>query len=274
MKDFYSVNEFAVLSGVEASTLRYWDRIGLFKPLNRDPENNYRHYSLAQLTTLNFISTLSELGIPLKTIATIRNKRDPEEFLRLLEARELVLDAEIRRLHECSMIIHTREMLIKNGLRANENDISVVYRNTEWSAILWPRNEYSEGDTFIEPLTAFVNRRKELRINLCYPIGGRYDTMESFLEAPGRPDHFFSVDPSGGNIRSKGDFMVGFNRGYYGDLGDLPERMTAFARDNNLQVSGHVYLMYLHDEACLQEPDQYLGQVMVAVSKSKRRKTV
>lgn len=273
MKDYYSVNEFAVLSGVEASTLRYWDKIGLFKPLNRDPENNYRHYSLAQITTLNFISTLSDLGIPLKTIAAIRNRRSPEDFLRLLEVRERALDAELRKLHECSSIIHTKQVLIKNGLTANEGEISVVYRDMEWSAVLWPRNEYNEGDSFIEPLTAFVNQRKALRINLCYPVGGRYDSMESFLQTPGQPDHFFSVDPTGGNVRTKGDFMVGFIRGYYGELGDLPERMAAYAKENNLQTSGHVYLMYLHDEACLQEQDQYLGQVMVAVSRQRRKRT-
>jgi len=274
MKSYYSVNEFAALSGVEASTLRYWDRIGLFKPLNRDPENNYRHYSLAQITTLNFISTLSDLGIPLKTIAAIRSKRNPEEFLMLLERRERTLDAELLKLHECSSVIHTREVLIKNGLKANVNEISVVYREMEWPAVLWPRNEYNEGDTFIEPLTTHINQRKELRINLSYPVGGRYDSMESFLLAPGRPDNFFSVDPIGTNVRKRGDYMIGFTRGYYGELGDLPERMAAYAADNNLQVSGPVYLMYPHDEACLEEPEQYLGQVMVAVSRHRRRKII
>lgn len=274
MKDYYSVNEFAKLTGVEASTLRYWDRIGMFKPLNRDPENNYRHYSLAQITTLNFIATLSELGIPLKTIAEIRKQRDPEGFLQLLEKRERALDAEIRKLNDCSSIIHTRQVLIKNGLRADEDVISVVHRDEEWSAILWPKNEYNEDDSFIEPLTALVNQTKKLRINLAYPVGGRYESMESFVNAPGRPDHFFSVDPTGASVRSIGDFMIGFTRGYYCELGDLPERMEAYAKENNLQTTGHVYLMYLHDEACLQEPEQYLGQVMVAVAKPKRRRVM
>jgi len=92
MKDFYSVHEFSVMTGVEASTLRYWDDVGVFSPVKRDPENNYRYYSLPQITAVNFVSVLSDLNIPLKTIAELRQDRNPEEFMRILERREKQLD--------------------------------------------------------------------------------------------------------------------------------------------------------------------------------------
>ena len=272
MKDYYSVIEFAKLSGVKESTLRYWDRVGIFQPLKRNPENNYRYYSPAQITTVNFISTLSNIGIPVKTIAAIRKSRNPEVFLALLEKKERVLDKELRILRESISIIHAKEVMIRYGLRVDEEKISVVYKEEEWSAILWPRNEYQDGETFIEPLSKFVNQAKRHRINLSFPIGGRYDNMESFIKAPAQPNHFFSVDPTGVNVRRSGEYVVGFARGYYGELGDLPDRMEVFIRENNLQVTGHVYLTYLHDEACFPEPDNYLAQAMVAVGKSRRRK--
>ena len=274
MKDYYSVIEFAKLSGVEASTLRYWDRAGIFKPLKRNPENNYRYYSLAQITTVNFISTLSKLGIPIKTIAIIRKSRNPEEFLRLLEKKERVLVQELLKLREGLSIIHAREEMIRYGLKIDENKISIMTREEESQAILWPRNEYLEGETFIEPLTKFINRAKEYRINLSFPVGGRYENMESFLKAPGQPDHFFTIDPTGVNVRKKGEYLVGFTRGYYGALGDLPQRMAEYANENNLQVAGHVYLTYPHDETCYPEPDCYLAQIMVAVIRPKRKKMI
>lgn len=266
MKNYYSVVEFAKLAGIEASKLRYWDKAGIFKPSKRDLDSNYRYYSLAQITTVNFIATLSGLGIPLKTIAVIREKRNPEEFLRLLEKKERELDLELEKLRECSSIIHTKQEMIRYGLRIDETKISIMFRDEEWSAILWPRNKYRGADTFVEVLAAFVSHAKKHRINLSYPVGGRYDDMEAFMKAPERPDHFFTIDPTGTNVRKKGEYMVGFTRGYYGKLGDLPERMAQYVNENNLQLTGPVYITYPHDESCCLEPDQYLAQVMVAVA--------
>ena len=270
MKGFYSVNEFAKLSGIEASTLRYWDSIGLFSPVMRDPENNYRYYSLAQITALNFVATCRDIGMPLETIAELRKKRDPERFLKLLERKERDIDMELHMLQERSSIIHAKQVFIRYGLDIDENEITVVRREDSWSAVLWPRNEYGEGDTFLEPLTLFVNQADKHRINLGFPIGGRYDDMDTFVKNPGRPNYFFSLDPTGANTRKPGEYMVGFIRGYYGELGDLPARMVRYAAENGLRATGPVYLTYPHDEACYDEPDNYLGQVMVAVKKSRR----
>jgi len=270
MKDLYSIREFAQLSGVDASTLRYWDEIGIFSPIKRNPENNYRYYSLAQLLALNFVTTLSDLGIPLKTIAELRASRDSEALLKVLEKREKELDLELRTLRLRSSIIHARQELIRYGLKVDDNDISVQFRDDK-AMILWPRNEYNEGDTFIEPLAAFVNRAGEHYINLSFPVGGYWDCMDSFLKEPSRPDHFFSIDPVGTHIRKEGKYLVGFARGYYAEMGDLPRRMTSYIKENSLTVKGPVYTMYLNEEISTGDPSQYLAQTIVAVSKHGRR---
>ena len=237
----------------------------------RDSVNNYRYYSLAQITALNFVATCRDIGIPLETIAELRKKRDPAKFLKLIERKERDIDLELRKLQERSSVIHAKQVLIRYGLDIDEAQIRVMHREEDFAAVLWPRNEYGEGDTFLEPLTTFVNQADKYRINLGFPIGGRYDDMETFLKDPARPNNYFSLDPTGINSRKHGDYMVGFVRGYYGDLGDLPERMAAYAKENALRPVGHVYLTYPHDEACYDNPDNYLGQVMVAVAKSKKR---
>jgi len=270
MKDLYSIREFAQLSGVDASTLRYWDEIGIFSPIKRNPENNYRYYSLAQLLALNFVTTLSDLGIPLKTIAELRASRDSEELLRVLEKREKELDLELRTLRLRSSIIHARQELIRYGLKVDESDISVLFRENK-AMILWPRNEYQEGDTFIEPLASFVNQAGDHFINLSFPVGGYWDDINSFLKEPSRPDHFFSIDPVGTHIRKEGNYLVGFARGYYAEMGDLPQRMEAYIKKNALTVTGPVYTMYLNEEISTGDPAQYLAQTIVAVTKTKRR---
>ena len=268
MKDHYSVKEFSKLSGVEASTLRFWDDIGLFSPAKRNPENHYRYYTPEQLIALNFVSALSDLNIPLKMIAELREERDPENFLKLLEKKEKEIDMELRNLRLRSSIIHARQELIRYGLKVNETQIAVLHRENK-ELILWPRNNYNdEESSFIEPLASFVNQAPSQYVNLNFPVGAYYDNMESFIKAPSRPDHFFSIDPIGTHVRKEGEYLIGFARGYYGEMGDLPEKMAAYAKEHSLTISGPVYTIYLHDEICTKDPSQYLAQSCVAVNSS------
>ncbi len=90
MKDLLTVNEFSQLSGIEKSTLRYWDEIGLFSPAKRDSDNNYRYYSPEQLIAVHFITVFSELNIPLKTISAVEKARTPETVFEFLKQQEAI----------------------------------------------------------------------------------------------------------------------------------------------------------------------------------------
>ena len=279
MKDFLSIKEFSKLSGVESSTLRYWDEIGLFSPAQRDTENNYRYYSPEQIVAVNFITILSRLDIPLKIINEAGVDRNPESIMRLIEHQEKQLDMEMRRLRENYSIIHTRRELINHGKRIIEGvqladgtmmgvDQIVVVPQEEQHLIVGPRNEFKEEGDFYEPLKCFYEQAKDLRITLGFPIGALHDTWEEFVKAPGMPHHFFSIDPTGNTTYQPGKYVMGFTFGGYGQFGDLPERMIKFIQDNSLTVTGPVYVVYLQDEICIQDSSKYLAQVSVAVSES------
>lgn len=272
MKDLYSIHEFSKISGIDSTVLRYWGDIGVFSPLKRNPENNYRYYSMAQLLALNFVSTMSDLGIPLKTIAELKEQRNPDDILAILEKRERELDMELRTLRLRSSIIHARQELIRAGLKAEEAELAIMKMEGK-AIIVWPRNEYQEGDTFIEPLAAFVNQSKDSHVDLSFPVGGYWDNFGKYEEQPSRPDHFFSIDPIGRDKFEEGDYLVGYVRGYYGEMGDLPERMALYAKENFLELSGPLYTMYLLEETSTDDPSQYLAQSCIAVSKAKRHFT-
>jgi DNA-binding transcriptional MerR regulator/effector-binding domain-containing protein len=271
MDDYLTIQEFSKLSGVEASKLRYWDEIGLFSPMMRNPENNYRYYSTAQLLALNFVTVLSDLELPLKTIAELRQERDPAKLLNVLEKHETQMDMEMRNLRQRYSIIHARRELINIGVRSDEQEIAVRSLDDR-TIILWPPNEYNEGDTFINPLATFIAQTAEHHINLSFPVGGYHDTAERFIAAPAKPDRFFSIDPIGTHTIKAGDYLVGYTRGYYGDVGDLPERMAAFAKERSVNLVGPTYTIYLHEEVCTQTPEQFLAQVLMSVSSGREAK--
>lgn len=289
MKDYLTIKEFSQLSGIETTALRYWDDIGLFSPAKRDLENNYRYYTAEQIVAVNFIAVLSNLNVPLKTIAQMTD-RSPEKTAKLIEQQEKLLDREMQRLRDCYSIIHTRREMIYEGIQALEgfyvldgirqeararapgaeqvgiNDITVLQRES-LAYIRGLKNVFKEGERFYESFIKFCGNADLLRINLNFPIYGMHESLPGFLKAPGQPDYFISMDPAGNCEIESGRYLIGFTRGNYGELGNLPERLATYAREHSIITSGPVYTMYLLEETCTKDPSQYLAQVSVAVSR-------
>lgn len=92
----YTVKELGMLSGVTPRTLRYYDQIGLLKPL-RMTESGYRIYGRAQVERLQQILIFKGMGIGLHQIAKLLEEPDSRlttlgEHLGQLKRRRFELD--------------------------------------------------------------------------------------------------------------------------------------------------------------------------------------
>ena len=259
------------MSDIEISTLRYWDEIGLFRPAERSSTTNYRYYTPQQIVAVNFIKVLSGLGVPLKTIKSMEDERTPASIAELTEKQEKLMDLKMQRLRECYSIVHTRRGLISRGSQVVDVDKITVSEEEEVRYIRGQLNNFKKGEGFYEPFSLFCASAKELRINLQFPVGAMHNSWEEFREAQGEPHYFLSLDPTGNSVRPAGRYVVGYTRGFYGEFGDLAERMTRFIEENELNVVGPAYATYLHDEVCVRDSKQYLAQVCVAIGKKNTR---
>ena len=87
------IGDFSKLSRVSVKTLRYYDEMGLLKPVEVDRFTGYRHYEYDQLPRLNRILTLRDLGFSLEEIGQLlRDSLTPEQMRGMLKLRQ----AEIR----------------------------------------------------------------------------------------------------------------------------------------------------------------------------------
>jgi len=64
------VAELAKNTHVTPATIRYYSRFGLLHP-NRDPNNGYRYFSLADVRRVKFIRQAQELGLKIADIKII-----------------------------------------------------------------------------------------------------------------------------------------------------------------------------------------------------------
>jgi DNA-binding transcriptional MerR regulator len=267
-KKLLSVKDFSELTGIEESTLRYWDRIGLFCPAMRHEENNYRLYAIEQMVAVNFVTTLSKLKLPLKTIGQARDARDPQKIIALLEQQDLEIDKEMIHLQEIHSTIHMLRTMYRRGAEATPGTICVQHFK-QMAIIMGPPNAYSNGEQLYRALMEYYKQAKHNRVNVSNPIGGYYTSLEQYTENPVLPYCFFSIDTTGCDYLPEGDYLVSYVQGYYGQMGTLPEQMAVYAREHGLACEGPVYAIYLLDEICIRDPAEYLAQVSVRVRKRK-----
>ena len=260
--DLLSIKEFSELTGIRQTTLRHYDDIKLFQPVKRG-ENGYRYYSAPQAVAINFIHVMSSLNIPLKTIGEIQTNRTPERILDLLHKQELSLNQELYRLHQAYSIIHTYREMISEGLLANEHSISRQW--VEATPIeLGKTNDFTSG-LFYDSFFHFIKKLSQQNVDIACPVGGYYQDFHSFMHEPGQPTRYFSLTTGGTSEKAAGEYLFGYARGYYGQIGDLPKRMQDYAEAHTLLFVGPVYELYLHDEISMTEPDQYLIQASVPI---------
>jgi DNA-binding transcriptional MerR regulator len=272
-EDYLSIGEFSQIVGVTPHSLRKYDNKGIFSPASRGNGlgNDYRYYAPMQITTIKMIRVLTKLGVPHRTIRELAVGRTPEKLIKLLREQKDKLAGEIRFLKEAHSIIAIFLDLITEGLFAEESEI-FVREVAERRIVLGEPNEYKdgEGEGFYGAFARFCTARHTPELNLSYPIGGYFDGMKRFLDAPSRPARFFSHDPQGNETISGGLYLTGCTRGHYGRTNDLPLRMAAYADQNGLTFDGPVYNTYLLDELSVTDPDQYLMQASASVSEARR----
>ncbi|MDR0861188.1 MAG: MerR family transcriptional regulator [Oscillospiraceae bacterium] len=262
-----SARDFSKITKVPVSTLKYYDEIGLFKPLRRG-ENGYRYYAPQQVVTVNFIRVLTQCGVPLKTISEMEKNRNPKDLLQVLHKHEIELDREMRSLRERYSVLHVFVDMIFTGLLADESVFAV--EDMPATPLLMGAEIVSSNNTaFYESFVRFIAQTP--RVNLSFPVGGLFKDMASYLSAPSEPTRFFSIDPFGDNEKHAGRYLVGYTRGFYGQMNDLPEKMAAYAEERDMQLIGAVYTIYLHDEVSISDPENYLLQVSVQVKEKTRR---
>jgi DNA-binding transcriptional MerR regulator len=92
----FSIGDFARHGRVSVRMLRHYDALGLLRPAHVDRQSGYRSYDAAQLSRLNRIVALKDLGFTLQQVGSILDDKVSVEELRgMLRLRQAELQAQI-----------------------------------------------------------------------------------------------------------------------------------------------------------------------------------
>lgn len=183
------IGDFSMISQVSVKTLRYYDEMGLLKPVEVDRFSGYRYYSLEQLPRLYRILALKDLGFTLEEIGRLLAKPVTNEELRGMlrqkqeELRRLVkseqerlgrVEARLRQLEQENEPMNTSEVVIKKidpVLVASVRDIIPSYSE---QGPLWAKLGMFLGQKGITPkgacFTLYHSEEPEIDAEVCEPL--------------------------------------------------------------------------------------------------------
>ena len=126
MDNEFSIGEISKLFDIPEPTLRYYDKIGLFKPIAVNQATRYRYYAAEQFEELNIIRYLKYLGIPLKDLKNHFDKRDEDSFLELLIHCKEVNERKLNELIIVQNRFNQRIDELKSTLHIDEKMVGVA----------------------------------------------------------------------------------------------------------------------------------------------------
>jgi len=123
-KDKLTIQEVAKATGLTAHTLRYYERIGLIHPINRE-ENTRRCYTADDVGWIDFLLKLRATGMSIRDMqryAELQRRGDetlPERVEMLKSLRDNV-EAHIEAMNEHLKLIHYKIDYYQNVIEEKE----------------------------------------------------------------------------------------------------------------------------------------------------------
>ena len=96
-----TIGELSKRTGCSIKSLRYYDSIGLLKPIYIDPNSNYRYYNFEQTRIVELIQICINLSIPLKEVKNLIFKDDNKiDYMYLIEYGRKITEEKISNLND------------------------------------------------------------------------------------------------------------------------------------------------------------------------------
>ncbi|MFO1441807.1 MerR family transcriptional regulator [Bacillus sp. Bva_UNVM-123] len=142
----FHINEFKKLSGVSVRTFRYYDKIGLLKPVSKT-EGGHRLYSNTELKKLQQIQFLKTIGFQLSEIKTMLESEEWDWSNSLMKQLSYVI-SEKDRLSKIE--ISLRELI--NGIAIDGEEFRIkkimdLYNKDSKEVLNYNRDELNVKDT-------------------------------------------------------------------------------------------------------------------------------
>lgn len=270
----FKIGDFSRLAFVTTQALRYYDEIGLLKPVKVDRFTGYRYYSTTQLPRLNYILALKDLGLSLDEISllvkdnlTLQQMRD----IFILKRSELQQQAsDIKR-----RLDRVEKLLLQLEQEGKMSDYQVVIKKVPSLKIvsirgtvptyhdimqlgekLYPVYE-KHADKFAGPFLTIYHdmeyREKDVDMEVGIPISNTFEVEQPLVirDLPG-------IEHAATTI----------HKGSYDTVGEAYQALTKWCESNGYELDGPDREVYLTGPADVDSPADYVTELQQPIKKA------
>jgi effector-binding domain-containing protein len=269
----FKIGDFSRLCFVTVKTLRYYDEIGLLKPVKVDRFTGYRYYSANQLPQLHYIIALKDMGLSLEEIATlVNNSLSPSQMrdifiLKQAELRQR-LNEEQKRLGQVEKLLQQIE---KEGKMP---EYQVIIKKVEpqiFASIREVIPNYGHVGELYNALIPYVfshgGKPAGPTVYICHD--NEFKEKDAEVEA-GIP----IAQAIPGSDRVKVYDLPGIEaactiyKGPYEGISEAYSALMAWIESNGYQITGPDRELYLTSPADTQNPTEYVTEIQFPVAKA------
>lgn len=267
---YFTTGEFAKVVGVSKSTLFHYDKFGIFSPEIKG-DNEYRYYSTFQVEPFFVISSLKELGMPLKEIKAYLDLRNPEELISILGEQNEKIDKEINRLVNIRELISQKIKITQSLFNINTEKIFIANEKKE---LLFFTNALTNTDDRSIALS-FANHMKccnDNNISSHFSVGQMLHTQNIYKANYNSYSFFYTkvTSPSSSldsNIYSKeeGNYLTAYHTTGYDSIDETYLKMLKFANENKLLLDEYFFEDVVLDELSVNGYENFVIKISILI---------
>jgi len=262
----FKIGDFSKLSRVAVKTLRYYDEIDLFRPRCVDRFTGYRYYSADQLSRLNRILALKDLGFSLEQVSRLLDEELlPAEMRGMLRMRRMELEQQVR--EDQARLARVEARLRQIEQEGTMPDYEVVLKKVGPQRVAGVRDvipTYADIGRLFGEVEAYVARHGVRPVGACMAI--YYDTeyRERDIDAEAATPVSAALAES---ERVKVHEMPGaeamacvIHRGGYDSLDQAYNALLTWVEANGYRIAGPNREVYLrgHTDSGLDYPEAHV----------------
>ncbi len=275
------IGEFSKLVQVPVATLRYYDQVGLLKPVEVDRFTGYRYYSASQLPRLHRILALKGLGFSLEQISTVLAEGlTPEQMRGMLRLRHAQISQQLADMQNQLVEVEVRLKQIEGEDQLSTYDVMLkhvepllvasvrtILSSHNMSGSLFPEVYEAIGTHVAEALGPHPGQGGQTMVLW-------YDTEFKEHEVDGAAAFILRCRvPESGRMRvhelPAATMAATVHHGSYQTIGEAHEAVLGWIEANNYRIVGADREIYIYNRMPIRQDDpSYVTEIQYPVEKN------
>lgn len=266
MKNF-SIGEVSRLHNISVQTLRYYDKIGLFKPKVINKKSNYRYYSMEQFLQLDIIKYCKSIGLPLEQIKSlIGTNISIEEMFKVVNIQQEIIENKLREMNAIKNHLSSIKGKLSSIIEHESNKVFIKYNEKrKYISFDYVSNNSDELEINYRKAMLEIEKNKE---NLNYDLGvtTSYDYKKDEIIYK---SIMFNMNESGLKLNSniitlpEGEYITIYFEGKWFESKDYYDEIIKYINENNIKVKGDFHELYIFPQVDEDGEERTLTQLEI-----------